>query len=83
MPEGGYRTMVTPGASDLFILPRTFPYATISGPTARDFDLSGTEWSGLVRLSGSGNPVPSTEVRAYLIDDQHYRSAVSTTDAGG
>jgi hypothetical protein len=82
-PLPGYRTTVRPDTS--YILPRSFPYTTIAAPTVRDFDLSGAEWTGTVRLSTSGDPVPLARVSAQLYSDPYNTtiSASCTADGNG
>jgi len=75
--------VVEPAEADRYILPRTFPYATISGSTVRDVDLSGVERSGTVRLSTTEDPVPAVLVEATLVGDVAFRRARTTTDGIG
>lgn len=88
---GGYRLYVPPGQYRVwfrppypfYIIPRIVGPMTISVPISIDCQLSGIEWTGTVRRSGTNDPAPGITVLVQMIDDADRRGAAIYTDAQG
>jgi hypothetical protein len=76
-----YRFMIRP--AETWILPHLTPQVTIATAGSMDFDLTDTQWTGLVVRSDTAIPVPDAKVRATLVADSFGRYAEATTDAAG
>jgi hypothetical protein len=81
LPLGKYDWYVTPGRRDAYVFPLRQAGPEVYAPGTVDFDLSGTRWSGSVRLRTTGDPVGSVSVKAWQGDG--YYSATSVTDPAG
>ena len=81
LPPQDVRFLVSP--IETWILPRLTTRVTVAGPSSIDFDLDGTEWTGVVTRSDTGAPVPDATVSAVLIADALDRVAWAMTDASG
>jgi len=64
LPPLDYLVTVTPGPLDSYIAPLGSSIQSIVGPQTIDFDLSGVEWTGVVRLAASGVPLAGARVSA-------------------
>jgi hypothetical protein len=80
VPSGSYRFFLTPAAN---IFPRITNLYSLNGSAHFDFDLTSTRWSGTLRRTGSGDPIPGVLVAAWLFGDRYQRAASATTDASG
>jgi len=64
LPSMDYLVTVTPGPQNSYIASLGPSSQSITGPQTIDFDLAGVEWTGIVRLAPSGNPLPGASVYA-------------------
>jgi hypothetical protein len=64
LPPLDYAVSVIPGPADAYIASLGPAPRSILGPQTIDFDLSGIEWTGTVRLAGSGSPCAGASVLA-------------------
>ncbi len=80
LPAGDYDWYARPGPQNRNVMLVRQAGPGVTGPTTINFDLSGVHWSGTVRWSGTGLPIPSVEVTAIL---GYSDKAVSTTDGAG
>src|SRR5258705_7715539 len=58
LPSMDYLVTVTPGPQNSYIASLGPSSQSITGPQTIDFDLAGVDWTGIVRLAPSGNPLP-------------------------
>lgn len=85
LPAGGYAFIVRPGPRTRFVLPRTLS-VEVTAPRTNNLDLSGVEWTGIVRDSVTGSPLKSVAVTATItLGNGAYRyvSAASVSDGKG
>lgn len=68
---------------ETWILPQLTASMTIAAPASIDFNVGGTEWTGIVTRSDTGAPVAGAAVTAVLVADDLQRKATATTDALG
>lgn len=80
---GSYRWQVKPATeSDRWIMERTYPLASISGPTSMELDLSGTFWSGTLRQGVGGAALSDYPI--YVVPAGRWEPhARCISDAGG
>ncbi len=81
LPTGGYTFRVYPPPGLSFIATRSFGPYNISQPTTLDFDLSGVEWTGVVRRAQDSTVVASASI--YASSDGTQSFASTTSDATG
>jgi hypothetical protein len=89
--DGRYRLYVTSDSYRIFfnppypffIIPRVVGPVTITAPASIDCDLSGIQWTGTVRRSGSNDPVSGMTVAVDMLDDAYHRSAAIGTGSQG
>jgi len=62
LPAGEYEFRVLP--ADGYIMGLLYPGTIVTVPQTLDFDLSGVEWTGTVRLTTTNQPVPSVSISA-------------------
>lgn len=82
-PDGSYQLYVPPGTYQVlfvppyprYIFPRVTDPVVISGPTTIDGDLSGVEWTGTVRRTGTGEPAADVRIIVTQAGDELYLSA--------
>ncbi|HET7498808.1 MAG TPA: carboxypeptidase-like regulatory domain-containing protein [Candidatus Eisenbacteria bacterium] len=79
MPSATYRMQVASPSSE--IMPRSMVSLVVSADATIDFDLSGTEWSGILRRISDDQPIPDVGVEADDINGT--RGAFSQTDGSG
>lgn len=82
LPSGGYQFLVTPGASDSFVVMQFFSLDSLSAARTLDLDMSGTEWHGTVRDTTTGLPLRSVRIVATSAASTNI-SAVSVSDERG
>jgi len=93
-PDGVYRMYLPPDVyqfhlepwdqSSRYIASRDFPPISVNGPMTRDFDMSGPEWTGIVRRASDSTAVSDAVVRAYEISSSYYTNSARTqTDESG
>jgi len=63
LPIGAYRFSVTP--AERWFSPVDFPADSVVEPRSMDFEIDGVQWTGIVKMAGSGTPVDSIEIIAY------------------
>jgi len=80
--SGSYRVLFRP-PYPFFIIPRVVGPVTIATPASIDCDLSGIEWTGIVRRSGTNDPVSRATVAVDMLDDADYRGAAIYTGPQG
>jgi hypothetical protein len=81
LPSGAYDWFLVPKGPSANIYPYSQPGPDIQGPGNVNFDLAGIRWSGVVRLSTTGDPVPGVTVKAW--NGSGYFGATSVSDALG
>jgi hypothetical protein len=64
LPPGAYALRLPASAAPGSVDPPDLPYLAVSGPASYDISVTGMTWSGIVRLSGSGDPVPGAALAA-------------------
>lgn len=80
LPTGAYTIRVSPPQALSFIASRQIA-ASVSQATTLDFDLSGTRWSGFVRLASDSTPVAGA--RLYATEAGSPTQAWTVSDAAG
>lgn len=79
LPAGNFKFVATPTDST-FIAPHSRGLTAITGPMTLDWDLTGTEWSGIVRFANTLAPAPAS-VLAHQVGS--YAMASSLPEANG
>jgi hypothetical protein len=82
LPPGVYRLSLGDSPSLRAVDPPELPYIAVNGPATYDISVTGVSWSGSVRLSGSGDPVPGAALAAARIGT-YSGYPRDTTDASG
>jgi len=80
VPTGSYLIRVMPPDALSFIASRQ-AVIPVSSPMTLDFDLSGTRWSGFVRLASDSTPVAGA--RVFATEGGYAASASASSDATG
>ena len=89
--DGRYQLYVRPGSYWFWfrcpypysILPRIVGPMTIHEPTTINAELSGVEWKGTVRRTGTSSPVYDASVLAKTIEDANQRTTAIRVDSLG
>lgn len=81
LPPQDVRFLVRP--AETWIFPQLTTSMAITSPTSMNFDLGGTEWTGIVTRSDTGAPFADARVYATAFADGLQREARATTDASG
>jgi carboxypeptidase family protein len=81
LPTGDYDWRIAAGAANQDVYPLYQAGPGVSGPGTLDFDLSGVDWTGVVRLGPSGAPVSGAQVSVDF--GNVFPPVVSTTDGAG
>ena len=79
LPAGTYRFSADPDASN--IMGRSISGVAINGDASLNFDLSGTEWKGVIRRVSDGTPLAQASMSARLTDS--YSGAYDYTGDDG
>lgn len=85
LPSGTYAFHLEPwDASARYIAERDYPPVSITAPTVLDFDMSGVEWSGTVKLAWDSTAVTNAGVVAVeLRNEAGYNTASIAADGAG